>query len=173
MNAFCVVGDFGTLPEQSIFYTSIGYPISAVCIKISTERPEALDKTCFVLAAIDDKNLLQAVDTNVEMIKDNEFGISVYSEIDRVKKRIAFKKGNINSFGKLVTESVDSSINNWETGSKEMIDLLNIIKSCNGVYGTRFSGLGFKGSGLAFIYFKKLMMFQRKQKKCILQNTLD
>ena len=55
------------------------------------------------------------------------------------------------SFGKLVTESGESSINNWETGSKEMIDLFNIIKSCDGVYGTRFSGSGFKGSCIAFI----------------------
>jgi len=80
-----------------------------------------------------------------------------YSEIDRVKKGIAFyEKGDINSFGKLVTESGESSINNWETGSKEMIDLFNIIKSCDGVYGTRFSGSGFKGSCLAFINPKKI-----------------
>ena len=75
-----------------------------------------------------------------------------YSEIDRVEKGIEYyKKGNIIEFGKLVTESGESSINNWETGSKEMIDLFNIIKSCDGVYGTRFSGSGFKGSCLAFI----------------------
>ena len=75
-----------------------------------------------------------------------------YSELSRVEKGIEFyKKGDIKSFGKLVTESGESSINNWETGSKEMIDLFNIIKSCDGVYGTRFSGSGFKGSCLAFI----------------------
>lgn len=80
-----------------------------------------------------------------------------YSEMDRVKKGIEFyKKGDINSFGKLVTESGESSINNWETGSKEMIDLFNIIKSCDGVYGTRFSGSGFRGSCLAFINPKKV-----------------
>lgn len=62
MNAFCVVSDSGTLPEESSFYTSIGKPIAAVCIRTSTERPEALDKACFVLAGIDEKNLLQAVD---------------------------------------------------------------------------------------------------------------
>ena len=75
-----------------------------------------------------------------------------YEEIDRVDKGVEFyRKGDIISFGKLVTESGESSINNWETGSKEMIDLFNIIKSCDGVYGTRFSGSGFKGSCLAFI----------------------
>ena len=77
MNAFCVVSDSGTLPEESSFYTSIGHPISAVCIRTSTERPEALDKACFVLAGIDEKCLLQAVDTAVEMTKDNELGIPV------------------------------------------------------------------------------------------------
>ncbi len=75
-----------------------------------------------------------------------------YSEIDRVKKGIdLYKKGDIEGFGLLVNESGESSIKNWETGSKEMIDLFNIIKSCDGVYGTRFSGSGFKGSCLAFI----------------------
>lgn len=77
MNAFCVVSDSGTLPEESSFYTSIGHPISAVCIRTSTERPEALDKACFVLAGIDEKNLLQAVDTAVDMTKDNDLGIPV------------------------------------------------------------------------------------------------
>ena len=75
-----------------------------------------------------------------------------YSENTRVEKGIVFyKKGDIESFGKLVTESGESSINNWEIGSKEMIDLFNIIKSCEGVYGTRFSGSGFKGSCIAFL----------------------
>lgn len=82
MNAFCVVSDSGTLPEESSFYTSIGSPISAVCIRTSTERPEALDKACFVLAGIDEKNLLQAVDTAVEMTKDNELGIPVTDYVD-------------------------------------------------------------------------------------------
>ena len=77
MNAFCVVSDSGTLPEESSFYTSIGHPISAVCIRTSTERPEALDKACFVLAGIDEKSLLQAVDTAVEMTKDSDLGIPV------------------------------------------------------------------------------------------------
>ena len=82
MNAFCVVSDSGTLPEESSFYTSIGHPISAVCIRTSTERPEALDKACFVLAGIDEKSLLQAVDTAVEMTKDNELGIPVPDYIE-------------------------------------------------------------------------------------------
>lgn len=75
-----------------------------------------------------------------------------YTEIDRVEKGIEYyKNGDMGSFGKLVTESGESSINNWETGSKEMIELFVIIKSCDGVYGTRFSGSGFKGSCIAFI----------------------
>ena len=82
MNAFCVVSDSGTLPEESSFYTSIGEPISAVCIRTSTERPEALDKACFVLAGIDEKNLLQAVDTAVTMTESNDLGIPVPDYIE-------------------------------------------------------------------------------------------
>lgn len=82
MNAFCVVSDSGTLPEESSFYTSIGTPISAVCIRTSTERPEALDKACFVLAGIDEKSLLQAVNMAVEMTKDNNLGIPVPDYIE-------------------------------------------------------------------------------------------
>jgi len=82
MNAFCVVSDSGTLPEESSFYTSIGKPISAVCIRTSTERPEALDKACFVLAGIDEKNLLQAVDLAVEMTKNGDLGIPVPDYLD-------------------------------------------------------------------------------------------
>lgn len=77
MNAFCVVSDSGTLPEESSFFTSIGKPFPAVCIRTSTERPEALDKACFVLAGIDEKNLLQAVDTAVSMNKNGDYGIPV------------------------------------------------------------------------------------------------
>ena len=77
MNAFCVVSDSGTLPEESSFFTSIGKPFPAVCILTSTERPEALDKACFVLAGIDEKNLLQAVDTAVQMNKNGDYGIPV------------------------------------------------------------------------------------------------
>lgn len=82
MNAFCVVSDSGTLPEESSFYTSIGSPISAVCIRTSTERPEALDKACFVLAGIDEKSLLQSVDTAVEMTQNNDLGIPVPDYIE-------------------------------------------------------------------------------------------
>ena len=77
MNAFAVVSDSGTLPEESSFFTSIGKPFPAVCIRTSTERPEALDKACFVLAGIDEKGLLQAVDTAVEMVKNGDNGIPV------------------------------------------------------------------------------------------------
>ena len=77
MNAFCVVSDSGTLPEESSFFTSIGKPFPAVCIRTSTERPEALDKSCFILSGIDEKGLLQSVETAVEMNKNGDFGIPV------------------------------------------------------------------------------------------------
>lgn len=77
LNAFAVVSDSGTLPEESSFYTSIGKPFPAVCIRTSTERPEALDKGCFVLAGIDEKSLLQAVETAVNMISESDNGIPV------------------------------------------------------------------------------------------------
>ncbi len=74
MNAFCVVSDSGTLPEESSFFASIDHPIPAVCIRTSTERPEALDKACFILSGIDEKGLLQAVDTAVEMVNTERHG---------------------------------------------------------------------------------------------------
>ena len=77
MNAFAVVSDSGTLPEESSFFISVGHPFPAVCIRTSTERPEALDKGCFILAGIDEKNLLQAVDTAVQMNRDGDLGIPV------------------------------------------------------------------------------------------------
>ena len=77
MNAFCCVSDSGTLPEESSFFTSVGHPFPAVCIRTSTERPEALDKACFILAGIDEKSLLQAVDTAVQMNLDGLYGIPV------------------------------------------------------------------------------------------------
>ena len=77
MNAFAVVSDSGTLPEESSFFTSIGKPFPAVCIRTSTERPEALDKACFILAGIDEQSLLQAVDTAVAMHANEEYGIPV------------------------------------------------------------------------------------------------
>ena len=74
MNAFCVVSDSGTLPEESSFFTSIGHPFPAVCIRTSTERPEALDKACFILSGIDTNGLLQAVDIAVQMVRDEKLG---------------------------------------------------------------------------------------------------
>lgn len=82
MNAFAVVSDSGTLPEESSFFTSIGHSFPAVCIRTSTERPEALDKACFILAGIDEESLLQAVDTAVEMNVDANFGIPVPDYVD-------------------------------------------------------------------------------------------
>ncbi|MGN0452612.1 MAG: non-hydrolyzing UDP-N-acetylglucosamine 2-epimerase [Ruminococcus sp.] len=77
MNAFAVVSDSGTLPEESSFFTSIGCPITAVCIRTSTERPEALDKACFTLAGIDEASLLQAVETAVAMTENGDCGVPV------------------------------------------------------------------------------------------------
>ena len=103
MNAFCVVSDSGTLPEESSFFTSIGHPIPAVCIRTSTERPEALDKACFILSGIDTKGLLQAVDTAVEMVRDEKNGGAVpvpdYTDInvsDKVVKIIQSYVGVVN-----------------------------------------------------------------------------
>ena len=82
MNAFAVVSDSGTLPEESSFFTSVGHPFPAVCIRTSTERPEALDKACFILAGIDEKSLLQAVDTAVAMNQAGDYGtpVPVYTD---------------------------------------------------------------------------------------------
>ena len=88
MNAFAVVSDSGTLPEESSFFTSIGKPFPAVCIRTSTERPEALDKACFVLAGIDEKSLLQAVDTAVTANAEGDYGIPVP---DYIEENVATK----------------------------------------------------------------------------------
>lgn len=82
MNAFAVVSDSGTLPEESSFFISQGKPFPAVCIRTSTERPEALDKGCFVLAGIDENSLLQAVDTAVECVKNGDWGVPVPDYVD-------------------------------------------------------------------------------------------
>lgn len=82
MNAFAVVSDSGTLPEESSFFTSINKPIAAVCIRTSTERPEALDKACFTLAGFDTKSLLQAVETAVELVNDHDYGMPVPNYVD-------------------------------------------------------------------------------------------
>jgi len=103
MNAFAVVSDSGTLPEESSFFTSIGHPIPAVCIRTSTERPEALDKACFILSGIDTKGLLQAVDTAVEMVRNEKNGGAIpvpdYVDInvsDKVVKIIQSYVGVVN-----------------------------------------------------------------------------
>ena len=103
MHAFAVVSDSGTLPEESSFFTSIGHPIPAVCIRTSTERPEALDKACFILSGIDSKGLLQAVDTAVEMVREEKDGGSMvvpdYTDCnvsDKVVKLIQSYVGVVN-----------------------------------------------------------------------------
>ena len=82
MNAYAVVSDSGTLPEESSYFTSIGKSFPAVCIRTSTERPEALDKGCFVLAGIDERSLLQAVETAVQMNLEGDHGIPVPDYIE-------------------------------------------------------------------------------------------
>lgn len=101
MNAYAVVSDSGTLPEESSFFTSVGHSFPAVCIRTSTERPEALDKGCFILAGIDEHSLLQAVDTAVEMVKRGDNGIPVPNYTDenvstKVVKLIQSYTGIIN-----------------------------------------------------------------------------
>ena len=101
MNAYAVVSDSGTLPEESSFFTSVGHSFPAVCIRTSTERPEALDKGCFILAGIDEHSLLQAVDTSVEMVKNGDNGIPVPNYTDenvstKVVKLIQSYTGIIN-----------------------------------------------------------------------------
>ena len=88
MNAFCVVSDSGTLPEESSFYASIGKPISAVCIRTSTERPEALDKACFILSGIDTRGLLQSIDLAVQMTANGNHGIPVPDYVDDVSNKV-------------------------------------------------------------------------------------
>lgn len=83
MNAFAVISDSGTLPEESSFFTSVGHPFPAVCIRTSTERPEALDKACFILAGIDEKSLLQAVRTAVDMNEAGDYGIPVPDYVEQ------------------------------------------------------------------------------------------
>ena len=104
MNAYCVVSDSGTLPEESSFFTSVGRPFPAVCIRTSTERPEALDKGCFVLAGIDEKGLLQAVNTAVTMHADGCHGIPVP---DYVEENVSTKVvGLIQSYTRVVDKMV-------------------------------------------------------------------
>jgi UDP-N-acetylglucosamine 2-epimerase (non-hydrolysing) len=90
MNAFCCVSDSGTLPEESSFFTSVGHPFPAVCIRTSTERPEALDKGCFVLAGIDEKSLLQSVELAVEMNERKDYALPVpdYTDLNVSDKMV-------------------------------------------------------------------------------------
>lgn len=88
MNAYCVVSDSGTLPEESSFFTSVGHPFPAVCIRTSTERPEALDKGCFVLSGIDTKGLLQSVELAVNLNKDGNYGIPVPDYTDSISTKV-------------------------------------------------------------------------------------
>lgn len=110
INAFAVVSDSGTLPEESSFFTSVAHPFPAVCIRTSTERPEALDKGCFILAGLDEKSLLQAVETAVEMNENKDYGISVPDYVDenvssKVVKIIQSYTGVVN---KMVWRKTDS-----------------------------------------------------------------
>lgn len=104
MNAFAVVSDSGTLPEESSFFTSIGKSFPAVCIRTSTERPESLDKAGFVLAGIDEKSLLQAVDTAVELVKDGEYGTPVpdYTDINVSTKVVKIIQSYVGIVNKMV-----------------------------------------------------------------------
>ena len=110
MNAFAVVSDSGTLPEESSFFTSIGKPFPAICIRTSTERPEALDKGCFVLSGIDTKGLLQAVELAVDMVNNDDNGIPVPDYVDenvsdKVVKIIQSYTGIVNKMVWRKTES--------------------------------------------------------------------
>ena len=103
MNAYCVVSDSGTLPEESSYFTSIGHPFPAVCIRTSTERPEALDKACFILSGISKQGLLQSVDIAVSMNQNGDYGIPVPDYIDtnvstKVVKIIQSYKDTVNRF---------------------------------------------------------------------------
>ena len=104
MNAYAVVSDSGTLPEESSFFTSVGHPFPAVCIRTSTERPEALDKACFVLAGIDEVSLLQSVDTAVELVKNGEYGIPVpdYTDENVSTKVVKIIQGYVGVVNKMV-----------------------------------------------------------------------
>ena len=104
MNAFAVVSDSGTLPEESSFFTSIGKSFPAVCIRTSTERPEALDKACFILAGIEGNGLLQAVTTAVEMNENGDFGIPVpdYTEENVSTKVVKIIQSYVGVVNKMV-----------------------------------------------------------------------
>lgn len=119
MNAFAVVSDSGTLPEESSFFTSVGYPFPAVCIRTSTERPEALDKGGFILAGIDGESLLQAVDTAVGMNRDGGFGIPVpdYMDENVSDKVVRIIQGYVGVVNKMVWRKTEQAENFGEEAS--------------------------------------------------------
>lgn len=104
MNAFAVVSDSGTLPEESSFFTSVGHPFPAICIRTSTERPESLDKAGFILSGIDEKGLLQAVDTAVELVKEGDFGtpVPVYTDENVSTKVVKIIQSYVGVVNKMV-----------------------------------------------------------------------
>ena len=112
MNAYAVVSDSGTLPEESSFFTSVGHPFPAVCIRTSTERPEAMDKGCFILAGIDERSLLQAVDTAVEMNINGDNGIPVPNYTDE----------NVSTKVVKLVLSYTGVVNKWFGENKSLID---------------------------------------------------
>lgn len=109
MNAFCVVSDSGTLPEESSFFTSVGHPFPAVCIRTSTERPEAMEKGCFVLSGIDTKGLIQSVDIAVEMNKNGDLGQPVpdYVEENVSTKVVKIIQSYVGVVNKMVWRKTD------------------------------------------------------------------
>ena len=154
-------------------------------------RTDELRAAAYLIKSLSGIEYGRINDTNMRDIKEEVFnkykdmlpdnykkrGEHFYSELKRVKKGIkAYQDGDIKLFGKLVTESGESSIRNWETGSKELIDLFNIIKECEGVYGTRFSGSGYKGCCIAFIkpeYFEKIRKEVKDKYLSIYPNMKD
>ena len=104
LNAAAVISDSGTLPEESSFFTSVGHPFPAVCIRTSTERPEALDKACFVLAGIDENSLVQAVDTAIAMHRDGDFGtpVDVYTGENVSGKVVKIIQSYVNIVNRMV-----------------------------------------------------------------------
>ncbi len=108
MNAFAVVSDSGTLPEESSYYTSIGHPIPAVCIRTSTERPEALDKGCFIISGIDEDGLKQSVDLAVEMVRNGDNGIPVpdYTDTNVSSKVVKIIQSYVGIVNKMVWRKV-------------------------------------------------------------------
>ena len=108
MNVYCVVSDSGTLPEESIFYKSIGHPIPAVCIRTSMEQSDALDKGCFVLSGIDTVGLLQSVELAVEMVKNGDLGVPVpdYMDVNVSDKVVRIIQSYVGVVNKMVWRKV-------------------------------------------------------------------